>query len=314
MSDDAMRLPSYPKVLALGTRGTERLLEGPVVVQEKIDGSQLRVGIMGDGTLTFASRNQRLYPGAAGMFEPVVQHVLSRKEALMGVHRCLGDTDLILYGEYLAKPRQNTLCYQRVPRGNLVLFDRAFGGLGVEHGDELITLTIADALGCEVVPTLHTGPASMDDLKALLEAEPLLGGPMIEGLVVKNYAEHIQLGSQVYPLFCKLVNDMFREKHAANPDWKSGKAKEQEYYSTYRTEARWLKAVQHLRDEGKLLDAPQDIGPLLRELSRDLLEEEGETIREDLFRMHVKDLLRTAGRGLPEWYKERLAEGVEGVR
>lgn len=72
--------------------------------------------------------------------------------------------------------------------------------------------------------------------------------------------------------------------------------------------------MQHLRDEGKLLDAPQDIGPLLRELSRDLLEEEGETIREDLFRMHVKDLLRTAGRGLPEWYKERLAEGVEGVR
>jgi hypothetical protein len=27
MSDDAMRLPSYPTVLALGTRGTERLAE-----------------------------------------------------------------------------------------------------------------------------------------------------------------------------------------------------------------------------------------------------------------------------------------------
>ena len=35
-------IPSYPKVLAIGTRGTERLLEGEVLVQEKIDGSMLR--------------------------------------------------------------------------------------------------------------------------------------------------------------------------------------------------------------------------------------------------------------------------------
>lgn len=45
-------------------------------------------------------------------------------------------------------------------------------------------------------------------------------------------------------------------------------------YDSYRTEARWQKAVQHLRDEGKLLGEPKDIGPLMAEIWRDLVEEE----------------------------------------
>jgi len=35
-------IASYPKVLTVGTRGTECLLEGEVLVQEKIDGSMFR--------------------------------------------------------------------------------------------------------------------------------------------------------------------------------------------------------------------------------------------------------------------------------
>lgn len=308
-----MTIPSYPKVLTIGTRGTERLLEGPVVVQEKIDGSQFRIGIMGDGSLEFASHHQPVYPGAAGMFEPVVQHVLSRREWIAplitggtGAH-----TNLYVYGEYLAKPKQNTLCYERAPLGYLVLFDYVLDGYPMTRLSSFGLAMLADALDCEMVQNLHEGRATMADLdRFLTDAKPMLGGPMVEGVVVKNYAENIQLGGQVFPLFCKHVSTAFKERHAKNPEYESGKTKMQRYYDTFCTEARWVKAVQHMREAGTLQDAPQDIGPLMKEIATDLEAEEADNIREALYQMHRKDIVRAAQRGFAEWYKARLAERI----
>ena len=150
----------------------------------------------------------------------------------------------------------------------------------------------------------------MDDLRGLLASPSQLGGP-IEGVVIKNYRESILLGGHVWPLFCKLVNAQYREKHAANSDWQTGKSREAAYYDTFCTPARWSKAVQHLREKGTLQDAPQDIGPLMREIHADLLEEEEDNICDWLFRGHIKDLVQAAQRGFPEWYKDLLAKRVE---
>jgi hypothetical protein len=304
-----MTIPSYPKVLTLGSRGTERLLEGPVVVQEKIDGSQFKVGINAEGELEFASHHRQVYPDAAGMFEPVVRHFLARESDLRAL---AGGRALYLYGEFLGKPRHNTLCYERVPEGYFVLFDVIGWSLEQVFASHNKRRQVAHMLGCEAVQTLHEGPLALDDLHRLLEsAKPMLGGPMVEGVVIKNYQESVMIGGQVFPLFCKLVNDKFKEKHAANPDLKKRPDREQEFYESYRTEARWNKAVQHLREQGLLEDAPRDIGALVREVQADILAEEEEAIKDWLFETHKGDLLRTAVRGLPEFYKGLLAERMK---
>jgi hypothetical protein len=75
------------------------------------------------------------------------------------------------------------------------------------------------------------------------------------------------------------------------------------------TEARWEKAVQHLRDDGALTDSPKDIGALLKALNHDIDVECKDEIKDALWQMFRKDILRVASRGFPEWYKRCLAAG-----
>jgi hypothetical protein len=110
----------------------------------------------------------------------------------------------------------------------------------------------------------------------------------------------------------KVVREDFKEVHAgewgkANP---SSKDVVGAIIEAYKTEARWNKAVQHLRDEGRLLEAPQDIGELIKAVNNDVLDEEKEVIKEILFKHYWKDISRGITSGLPEWYKRKLL-GVE---
>ena len=130
-------IPSYPKVLAIGTRGTERLLEGPVLVQEKIDGSQFRWAVDAEGDIEFASHHAQIFPDAAGDFAPAVEHILGHAEWLRD--SCRG---YAFYGEFMRGPRQNTLTYERAPKGHLVLY----GELG-DGGTENWAIAMENAAG-----------------------------------------------------------------------------------------------------------------------------------------------------------------------
>jgi hypothetical protein len=128
----------------------------------------------------------------------------------------------------------------------------------------------------------------------------------VEGVVVKNYAQTIMIGSKIYPSFGKYVRPEFREK--LNKTWTSGKDKVQEFIDSFRTEARWQKAIQHLQEKGELVNEPKDIGKLVAEVKRDILEEEELNIKNGLYRLFKDTILRKATAGLPEKYKEWLAE------
>ncbi len=78
----------------------------------------------------------------------------------------------------------------------------------------------------------------------------------------------------------------------------------------YRTEARWLKAIQHLKEENKLVDGPEDIGPLLLELQGDFLAEETDDIKDRLFDEFVNEITRGVTQGFPQFYKALLAGGA----
>jgi hypothetical protein len=288
---------SYPSIYAIGHKAIDDLFTGPVLVEEKVDGSQFSMGRSWDNELLCRSKGQQIVIDAPeGMFRKAVDVAGSLPLVPGWIYRC----------EYLEKPKHNTLTYGRVPASHLIIFDIC---PGLEeylkpHEKKLE----AERLGLECVPVLFEGLVTdFEMFKSFMARESVLGGCTVEGVVVKNYAlftmeKKIALG--------KYVSEGFKEKNAK--DWKErnpvGRDFVQELIATYRTEARWHKAIQHLREAGQIEGSPRDIGLLMREVPSDVLKEYGDEIKEALFKHFWKDIHRGLTAGLPEWYKDELAK------
>lgn len=295
-----MSLKAFPKISALGTKYVSSIFDEPVEITEKIDGSQFVFGKIG-GEVLFRSKGAEIFSdNPPKMFKRAVDIILAID---------LPD-DIAFYGEYLDKPKHNVLAYERAPKGHIALFgmsDPARETMGNSYDD---LAGWADRFGLDVVSLIHSGKADVDLTLGLLDRDSALGGAKIEGLVVKNYKD-CHIADRVYPVMAaKYVSEKFKEVHAKS--WSgefTHKGKWETYKDRYRTEARWLKAVQHLRDDGKLVGEPKDIGNLIKEVQRDITEEEAETIKNFLWREFGDELIRRSVAGLPEWYKEQLARG-----
>lgn len=64
-------LNSYPKVYALGHPALAGLFDGPVIVQEKVDGSQFSFGLLGQELVCRSHRVQLVLDAPDKMFEPM---------------------------------------------------------------------------------------------------------------------------------------------------------------------------------------------------------------------------------------------------
>jgi hypothetical protein len=293
------QVPGYGKVFQLGSVGTERALMGSVVVQEKIDGSQFAFGVNEDGEVVLRSHHQPISPmNCPGMFKAAMDHVLS-----LDLSWVVPDT--YFFCEVLAKPKHNTIAYERTPKNHLVLFDSS-SPMGWYGRSELWVW--AEHLGIDLVPELYRGEANVEMLRSMLLTPSYLGGSTVEGVVVKNYGENIALGGRLQPLFVKLVSEAFKERNSKEFHKGTTRGTIESYVESFRSEARWMKAIQHLREQGLLIGAPQDIGPLIHEIERDLKEEESENIKRAMFGFVISDILRKAKAGFPEFYKEKLIE------
>ena len=292
---------SYPQIFALGHKYLAELLLDDVVVQEKIDGSQFSFGWFSNypisNGLRMRSKGAQLNIEAPEkMFSRAVDYVKSLKLHDGWTYR----------GEYLQSPKHNTLAYDRVPRNHIILFD-------INDGEESYlphekVAKEAERIGLEVVPQFFQGRLeSADKLRELLETNSCLGGQRIEGVVIKNYS---RFGPDKKVLMGKFVSELFKEVHSK--DWKERNPGRKDIIEllidTYRTPARWEKAVQHLREAGKITDSPQDIGELMKEVWPDILKECREDICAALMDWAEKDLRRGVVRGLPEWYKQKLLD------
>jgi len=293
-------IPSYPKVWALGHPAIADLLQEPVLVQEKIDGSQFSFCLLPDNTLLMHSHRAEVFEETAGMFKLATQTVNELKAFLT--------PSWIYRAEYLAKPKHNALAYQRVPLKNLILYDIETGPSTFLPWHELARE--AYKLGLEVVN--HYGVkmiSSLDTIKELLNEKPLLGGPMIEGVVIKNYG---RWGVDGKVLMGKYVSEKYKETH--NASWKTANPSKGDIIWTLgnalRVETRWEKAVQRFKEEGKLTNAPQDIGPLILDIQDDVLAEEFANIQKALFDYAWPQIKRRVIAGFPEWYKMRLAKAA----
>ncbi len=86
----------------------------------------------------------------------------------------------------------------------------------------------------------------------------------------------------------------------------------EEYKKTFQTEARWMKAIQHLRDSGELTNTVKDIGPIIKEIQADVKREEYEIIMEQLWQMYGRDLIKETTTHFPMFYKNYLEEESDG--
>lgn len=287
-----MTIPGYGKVYNLGKPEVEGILDGPVVVQEKLDGSQFSFGMLPDGALACRSKSAHIdIDDPPAMFRPAVETVLDawRRGVLY---------DSVVYrGEAFRGPKHNHLTYARAPRGGLVLFDVA-PGLSIDGQ--------ADRIGCEAVAHV-AGPAvvSRTTLESFMDRESQLGGPKVEGLVVKSLAKTDPHTGQ--RLMAKLVSEAFRESKARPKPTTDPKDILATLGGTYATEARWRKAEQHLAEAGRLTGTMRDMPLLIDEVTRDVLDEESESIRDALLAWALEQRLgRRFVAGLAEWYRSRI--------
>lgn len=292
---------SYPSIYNVGHSAVGEIFLSPVDVEEKVDGSQFSFGLDENGDLHIRSKGAVMNVDAPEkMFERAAQSVKDRMGGLR-----LGWT---YRGEYLQKPKHNTLAYSRVPSGHIVIFDVNIGE--EDYLDYEAKKREAERIGLECVPLLYSGMVDgPQQLRDLLERESLLGGQKIEGVVVKPIGRKL-FGPDKKSLIAKFVSESFKEIHGK--EWKkqnpTGGDILEQLGDRYLTTARWSKAVQHLSEAGLLEGSPRDIGAILKEIPADVEKECADDIKDRLYAWAWPHIRRKVTRGLPEWYKQKLLE------
>jgi hypothetical protein len=213
--------------------------------------------------------------------------------------------DIFFFAEYMAKPRHNCIKYDMVPKNNLMLFDV------FNHGwlEPDAVAMVAKLMGIDYARTMAWGEHDVAFLRDFMTWESFLGGDKIEGVVIKNYNENILENGRLRPLFTKYVRPEFKEKMQKSTV--AHKESLDEFVASFKSEARWLKAYHSFRDEGTLTTSPKDIGPLIVQIKKDILEEEKENIEHWLYRHFINEILGRAVGGFPDWYKEFLVNQME---
>jgi hypothetical protein len=294
-------MKAFPKIHALGTRHTADIFDGIVEITEKVDGSQFGFGKV-NGELFMRSKGKQLvldHPDK--MFAKGVEAVKSIESRI--------PENYWFWSEYLQRPKHNVLKYDRIPKNHLALFG-AWDMLIDQVQPWFYLQKWAEKFEMDIVPRLFQGnflyqnADAMAQLHIMLNEQSFLGGTKIEGVVIKRYRDH-EVAGVIHPIQSgKFVSEKFKEKMGVQV--KKQKNTLPDFVESFRTEARWFKAIQHLRDEGMLLHDPKDIGSLIQEIQRDVFEEETEVIKDYLFDHFKPQIQRKVIAGFPEFYKEYL--------
>ena len=202
-----MNIISYPKIWNLGNNQIPNLLESNVEVTEKVDGSMLRWTLTKEGVLLVGSKSvQSIQDHANAMFKAGVEYLETITNKMT--------PGFTYFGEYLRKPKHNTLTYDKIPKNHIVLFGTCFEN-GMWETEWKYLSNYAEVMGIDVVPLLFKGLLTdQAALEELLKTQSYLGGQTIEGVVIKNYEQNSR---NVYSPECfgKYVRASFKELNGA---------------------------------------------------------------------------------------------------
>lgn len=285
---------SYSSIYTLGHNALRDLYNGEVIIEEKIDGSQFSM-MRKDGKYYCRSKGKEIYlDNPEKMFSKAIETMTGLDLTDGWIYRC----------EYLQKPKHNSLAYDRIPDKHLIIFDiDIMNQTYMPYKDKKKE---AKRLGLEIVPIMYKG--NITDSKFildLLDNVSILGGQDIEGIVIKNYSQY---GKDKKVLMGKYVSERFKEVH--RKEWKKENPTNNDLIQNlilqYKTEARWDKAIIHLKEQGLLENSPKDIGILLKEIQEDIKKECEEEIKQMIFNKIIPKIMRGCTGGFPEYYKKKL--------
>lgn len=286
--------------------------ETTLTVEEKIDGSQFSFGFLpnkwGTYVLRMTSKNKEVEIWQPeGLFKNVVEYLKTKD------YRQILPKDIVFRGEAVCSPRHNKLHYSRTPFGYCVVY----GAENLRTATEVprtVWQLVALEMGMEPVrqfPSLQTHGKALSDVinevKGYLEDESMLGGPKVEGIVLKRTKNHINTQDGV-PMFAKVVSDSFRE--IAKPKKTKGIVSDagviKEILDLVNKDMVYSKAVQHLREEGILAYSNSDIGPLINEIKRDIAEDLKEPAKSILWEWAKNTVTTGIIDGFAQWYIKKL--------
>ena len=309
-----MSIRSYlgpKKIRSLRPRDYDWLKTFSYEVQEKIDGSQFSF-MLEDGVLRCKSRKVDI------VYSVVDGEVVADSSWKGAIQNLINNIDqiapgIIYRGEVLRSHRHNKICYNRAPKGNLVLFEvESVDGKFLTNSTSLAN--IASQLGVDYAPFIgsvkslseYTDEAFMDHLE---NSESVLGGRM-EGVVLKSfqgswYGYRDGTSVLIYPSIKFVCPEFMERTHKKT----KGKSSIQDYIKdlgdSLKNTNRWDKAIQHLRESGELTGTVKDIGPLIKEIHTDIsLEEDADLIK--LLKRVRKHVLKKSTKGFAEYYKNML--------
>jgi len=297
-----MSISSYSSIFNLGHRAIANLFSRPIIIEEKIDGSQFSFGVDESGTLHCRSKGSEINLSAPEkMFAAGVEYVQSIAARLTP-----GDT---YRGEYLKSPHHNALTYSRIPRNHIIIFD--IEAPGQNFYSPAGKAAEAARIGLECVPCFANSAVISDpnELRAYLDRESILGGCKIEGVVIKP-AGYDMFNIDKKVLLAKFVSEEFKEIHNKTWDREHKTPGSNDVLTLlkakYSTVPRWQKAVQHLTESGIITGNLTDIQHLIKEIPADVERECKAQIMEDLYAWAWPQLRRGLTAGFPEWYKDQL--------
>ena len=240
----------YPNIFNLGHSAIKDLLLTPVLVEEKIDGSQFSFGVGEEGIRVRSKGAEMIVDAPEKMFQKAVDTVKELQPILT--------PGWTYRAEYLTKPHHNTLVYGRTPNKYLIIFDINRGEENYLSYDE--KKAECDRIGLEVVQRLYEGMVEkIEQFREFLNADSALGGQKVEGVVVKPVG-YAMWGRDKKCLMGKFVSEAFKESHSLA--WKASNPQGGDIIAmlgdSLNSQGRWMKSVQHLRELGQIEDSPRE--------------------------------------------------------
>lgn len=184
----------------------EAVLRGPLIVEEKLDGSNTGFSFDSDGVLHFQSKTKYFGSNTHPQHHLLFNWGWERRDALWAA---IGP-GINVYGEWLYA--KHTLKYTELP-DYFVAFD-----VYDREGDYFWSTEDRDALlsslGIAVVPRITVGSFSdLEALKAVAEGPSAFGSPTKEGIYLR-----LEDGDRL-SIRAKYVRPEFREKHGNEDRW-----------------------------------------------------------------------------------------------
>jgi hypothetical protein len=190
---------AYPKIHRLGKEETDGILDGPVIVQEKIDGANISIFQL-DGKLRCGTRT-RMLPEIES-FNGFQEAVQSNFQLAMFFSR---HPDSILYGEWLVK---HTITYPDEAYRKIYLFD-IYDRRKAEWASQEDVREWAETLGLQYPHIFAEGQLTEEEIKAYVGKSAI--APAGEGVVLKRLDFNNAFGDNCY---AKIVHEKFKEANA----------------------------------------------------------------------------------------------------